>query len=60
MQRFFGVSCPTVHRMLVELENRGFIRHRPAVAPGVEIPLLAEANPPLEEPEPVKSPVTRY
>ena len=50
IQRFFGVAGPTVHRMLVELEYRGFIRRQPGVARSVEILVLAEAIPPLQEP----------
>jgi Mn-dependent DtxR family transcriptional regulator len=47
MQRFFGVTPPSVHRMVVELERLGLIRRRPGVARSIEVALDAEALPPL-------------
>lgn len=36
MQRFFGVTPPSVHRMVLELEKLGLIRRRPGVARSIE------------------------
>ncbi len=33
MQRFFEVTPPTVHRMVLELEKRGLIRREPRQSP---------------------------
>ena len=47
MQRFFEVTAPTVHAMILELERRGFIARTPATArsitllvPPEELPIL--------------------
>ena len=37
MQRFFEVTPPTVHRMVVELEKRGLIRRTPGVARSIKL-----------------------
>ena len=37
MQRFFGVTPPSVHRMVIELESRGLIRRRPGMARSIEV-----------------------
>jgi DNA-binding MarR family transcriptional regulator len=39
MQRFFGVTPPTVHRMVVELEERGLIRRLPRQSRSIEVTL---------------------
>ena len=46
MQRFFEVTPPTVHRMVMELEKRGLISRTPGVARSIK--LLVE---PAELPE---------
>jgi len=48
MQRFFRVSPPAVHRMVVELETRQLIRRVPGVARSIELLVPLEALPPLE------------
>ena len=48
MQRFFGVSAPSVHRMVVELENRALIRRQPGVSRSIELLLAPELLPPLK------------
>jgi Mn-dependent DtxR family transcriptional regulator len=45
MQRFFGVTPPSVHRMVVELERLGLIRRRPRVARTIEVTLDSNALP---------------
>jgi Mn-dependent DtxR family transcriptional regulator len=37
IQRFFRVTPPTVHAMLVKLEQNGLIRRRPGVARTLEV-----------------------
>ena len=37
MQRFFGVTPPTVHRMVKELDSRGLIRKTPRVPRSIEL-----------------------
>jgi DNA-binding MarR family transcriptional regulator len=37
LQRYFGVTPPSVHRMVVELERRGLIRRQPGVARSIEL-----------------------
>jgi Mn-dependent DtxR family transcriptional regulator len=48
MQRFFGVSAPSVHRMVVELENRALIRRQPGVSRSIELLIAPELLPPLK------------
>ena len=47
MQRFFEVTPPTVHRMVLELEKRGLIRREPGKARSIEVLVPPEALPPL-------------
>ena len=47
MQACFGVTPPTVHQMVVQLEKRGLIRRRPGQARSIELLLPAEVIPPL-------------
>ena len=47
MQRFFGVTPPTVHQMIVELERRGLIRRQPGQARSIELLVTADAIPVL-------------
>jgi Mn-dependent DtxR family transcriptional regulator len=37
MQKFFGVSAPSVHRMLVDLERKNLIQRKPGQARSVRI-----------------------
>jgi len=37
IQRYFGVSPPTVHQMVVKLESLGLITRRPGVARSIEV-----------------------
>ena len=37
MERFFGVTPPSVHRMIVELEERGLIRRLPRQPRSIEV-----------------------
>lgn len=48
MQRFFEVTPPSVHRMVVELEHRGLIRREPGKARSIEILVAADRLPALK------------
>lgn len=60
MQRFFGVTPPSVHRMIVELEARGLIARTPGAARSIRLAIAEDALPPLRDPQPIKSPVGEY
>jgi len=47
MQRFFGVTAPSVHRMVIELDIRGLIRRAPGVARSIELLVPPDALPAL-------------
>jgi DNA-binding MarR family transcriptional regulator len=57
MQRFFAVTPPSVHNMIVELERRGLIRRVPRQARSIEVIV-----PPAELPtlQPIKTSVEGY
>ncbi|MFI5300804.1 MAG: LexA family protein [Polyangiales bacterium] len=59
MQTYFGVTPPSVHRMVVELQRLGLIRRLPRQARSIELCLSAEEIPPLR-PQPVHTSVSRY
>ena len=48
MQKHFRVSAPSVHRMIVALEQRGLITREPGVARSIRVLVPAAALPPLE------------
>ena len=48
IQRYFGVTAPTVHRMVLKLESDGFIRRTPGVARSLELTTDLDAIPRLE------------
>lgn len=58
MQRFFKVTPPSVHSMVVELEHKGFIKRAPRQARSIEILLPLNLLPPLR-PQTIKSAVER-
>jgi DNA-binding MarR family transcriptional regulator len=47
MQRYFGTTAPTVHRMVLELERRGLIRRSAGQARSIELLLAPELLPVL-------------
>ena len=59
MQAFFGVTPPSVHRMVVELEKLGLIRRAPRQARSIELCLDPDEIPRLL-PQPFHSSVSRY
>jgi DNA-binding MarR family transcriptional regulator len=45
MQRYFQVSPPSVHQMVLTLEREGFIRRQPGVARSIEMLVDLECLP---------------
>ena len=50
MQRFFLVTPPSVHQMVLTLEKRGFISRVPGKARSIRLLLPPEELPSLDEP----------
>jgi SOS-response transcriptional repressor LexA len=61
MQRYFGVTPPSVHQMVLTLERQGLIRRQPRVSRSIEV-LVAPAQLPVlsGQIQPVKISVPRY
>jgi DNA-binding MarR family transcriptional regulator len=62
IQRFFRVTPPSVHQMLLTLERERLISRRPGVARSIAV-LIDRADLPELQPghgQPVKTPVQRY
>ena len=57
MQRFFEVTPPSVHRMVIELEARGLIRRIPRQPRSLEVTLSPGDLPALQ---PIKTSVAGY
>jgi Mn-dependent DtxR family transcriptional regulator len=47
IQRYFNVTPPTVHQMLITLERIGLIRRKPGVARSIELLVSPESLPVL-------------
>jgi len=47
LQHYFGVTPPTVHRMIVVLSERGLIRRRPGAPRSIEVLVPPDQVPPL-------------
>ena len=47
MQRYFRVTPPSVHRMVLELERKGLISRVPGKARSIELLVAPEDLPPL-------------
>lgn len=47
MERYFRVTPPTVHRMVMELEKRGLIARQPRKARSITLLVPPELLPPL-------------
>lgn len=58
MQRFFGVTPPSVHNMIVELERRGLITRVPRQPRSIAISLPEDELPRLHQP--IKTTVSGY
>ncbi len=48
MQRFFQITPPSVHSMVLTLERRGFIQRVPAQARSITLIVPPESLPPLK------------
>lgn len=48
MQRYFKITPPSVHSMVLMLERRGFIRRVPGQARSITLVIPIEALPPLK------------
>ena len=59
IQAFFGVTPPTVHQMIIELERRGLIRRTPRQARSIAICVPADEIPRLQ-PLSIKTSASRY
>lgn len=59
MQRFFRVTPPSVHSMVIELERRGLIGRTPREARSIELRIAADELPALR-PQPIKTSVAGY
>ena len=62
LQRFFQVTPPSVHQMVLTLERNGLIRRQPGRARSIKVLVDPEALPPLRasHDQLVKSPVQSY
>lgn len=58
LQRYFRVSPPTVHHMILTLDRDGYIRRTPGVARSIELLVPPERLPILREP--INTSVSRY
>jgi Mn-dependent DtxR family transcriptional regulator len=57
MQRFFAVTSPSVHQMVLSLELHGLIRRKPGVPRSITLRVDPDILPKLQ---PVKTTVQRY
>lgn len=55
LRRFFRVTAPSVHRMVIELEQRGLIRRVPRTARSIELLVPPEELPILRDVAPTRS-----
>ena len=60
MQRFFGVTAPSVHQMVLTLERAGLIHRQPGLARSIELLVEPDSLPKLQPIETVKFSVQRY
>jgi DNA-binding MarR family transcriptional regulator len=51
MRRFFGVTPPTVHQMVLTLERVGLIQRTPGAARSIKLLVPPESLPVLQRPE---------
>jgi DNA-binding MarR family transcriptional regulator len=47
IQKYFDVTTPTVHQMLITLERKGLIRRTPGVARSIELLVAPDSRPVL-------------
>ena len=51
MRRFFGVTPPTIHQMVLALERAGLIQRTPGAARSIKLIVPPESLPVLHRPE---------
>jgi DNA-binding MarR family transcriptional regulator len=56
-QRFFRVTAPSVHQMILQLERLGLIRRTPRQARSIELLISADELPVLQ---PINTPAAEY
>lgn len=59
MERYFGVTPPSVHRMVIELEHRGLIQRVPHQPRSIKL-LVSTGEIPALANRPIKTTVSRY
>lgn len=59
IQAFFGVTPPTVHRMVIELERRGLITRTPRQARSIGVTVPPEEIPQLRR-QSIETSASRY
>ena len=59
MEQYFGVTPPSVHRMVIELERKGLIRRVPRQPRSITLCITTEEIPPLR-PQTIKTSASRY
>jgi len=60
MQRFFGVTAPSVHQMVLNLERDGLIRRQAGIARSIELLLNRNCLPVLQPTQTVITSMQRY
>jgi DNA-binding MarR family transcriptional regulator len=60
IRKFFRVTPPTVHQMIVSLETAGLIARQKGVPRSIALKIDRSALPNLEPVQPVKSSVSKY
>lgn len=60
MQRYFGVTAPSVHQMVLNLERAQLIKRQPRMARSIVLLVKPDNLPILRENQTVKSSVQRY
>lgn len=60
MQRFFGVTAPSVHQMVLTLEREGLIQRQPHSARSIELLIDHNCLPVLQPRQTVITSVQRY
>jgi DNA-binding FadR family transcriptional regulator len=60
MQRFFRVTPPSVHRMIIALETRGLVSRTPGAPRSVRVNLDSKDVPALLDPESITTPVGEH
>ena len=59
LRRFFRVTAPSVHQMVLALERAGLIQRQPGVARSIQLLVDPQRLPTLES-QPVKTSVSSY